>query len=191
VLPARALTQAAAEGPLMAIEGVGYRLIHARFAATALSAIGSFQHGARYNAPRSFEALYLADNPVTALREIEAILQTADGLLGVKGPPRILLSVEHRLNSVVDLCDQTVQRLFGTDVRELCAAWRPINAHGQTAPTQALGALLYAAEHVEALRVPSARDPAAHNLVIFPRRLTSASGVRVYDDSGLIDAQLP
>ena len=35
--------------------------------------------------------MYLADTPVTALREVEAIIQTAAGLLGIKGPPRILL----------------------------------------------------------------------------------------------------
>lgn len=65
--------------------GVAYRLIHAKYASSALSAIGSLKFGGRYNPPQAFEALYLASNPLTALQEVSAVIQTETGLLGVKG----------------------------------------------------------------------------------------------------------
>jgi hypothetical protein len=59
-----------------------------------------------------------------------------------------------------------------------------------SAPTQRLGLAAYAAG-LEALRAPSAKDPSAANLVIFPDALQPASTLRVFDDSGFIDASLP
>jgi RES domain-containing protein len=191
VLPADRLAAAAARVPARPLEGVAFRLIHARFATTALSAIGSLRRGGRYNAPGAFEALYLADSPMTALQEVEALVRTEAGLLGVKGPPRILLSVEYVLGAVADLTDREIQATLGTDAEELCSPWRPLNARGQPAPTQELGAAIRATGRPEALKVPSARERTAHNLVIFPDRLAVDSVVRVYDDSGLVDARLP
>jgi len=125
------------------------------------------------------------------LREFEALVETADGLQGVKGPPRILLSVEYRLQTAVDFTDAIVHRIVGTTIDELCAAWRPLSAAGHVAPTQLLGEVIHENTIIEALRVPSARDPATDNLVVFPDRPSAVSSVRVFDDSGLIDAQLP
>src|ERR671933_1368910 len=152
-----ALVAAVQRLPTQPLEGVAFRLILARYAATALSSIGSTRTGGRYNVRGHFEALYLASSPVTALREVEALIETADGLRGVKGPPRILLSVEHRLQLVVDLTDARVQAALGTTLDELCAPWRPLNAAGQVAPTQLLGEVIRDDGRIEALRVPSAR----------------------------------
>src|SRR5438270_1647975 len=186
-----ALVVAVQRLPTKPFEGVAFRLILARYAATALSSIGSLRTGGRYNRRGRFEALYLASSPVTALREVEALVETADGLRDVKGPPRILLSVEHRLQSVADLTDPMVQAAVGTTLDELCAPWRPLNPAGQVAPTQLLGEVIRDDGSIEALRVPSARVPSTENLVIFPDRLCAGSSLRVFDDSGLIDAQLP
>jgi len=112
-------------------------------------------------------------------------------LLGVKGPSRILLSVEYELQAVVDLTDAAVQDVLSTNLVELCAPWGALNAAGLSAPTQLLGGVVHELAVIEALRVPSARDPATDNLVIFPVRLRSSSTLRVFDDSGLIDARLP
>ncbi|MGK7875946.1 MAG: RES domain-containing protein [Xenococcaceae cyanobacterium] len=66
-----------------------------------------------------------------------------------------------------------------------------MNRQGQVAPTQLLGGATYNSQNIEALKVPSATDPNAYNLVIFPDRLSSRSFLRVYDNSGTIQAQLP
>lgn len=59
------------------------------------------------------------------------------------------------------------------------------------APTQMLGTAAYNLQSIEALKVPSARDLNTYNLVVFVNRLWANSSLRVYDDSGIIDAQLP
>ena len=56
---------------------------------------------------------------------------------------------------------------------------------------QPLGAAVYGLQSIEALKVPSARDPSTYNLVVFVDRLLVNSALRVYDDSGIIDAKLP
>ena len=88
-----------------------FRIIHAKYAATALSAAGSYRFGGRYNPAGAFEVLYLAENPVTALEEVEALLRTNDDLRGVKGPPRIVLSVECTLQHVVQLDEANLRDL--------------------------------------------------------------------------------
>lgn len=154
------LINALASLPVLPKSGVAYRLIHAKYAGSTLSSIGSLKFGGRYNPPQTFEALYLASNPVTALVEVNAVVQTASGLLGVKGPPRILLSVDYRLNAILDLNDLNIQSALATSLPELIAPWRPINAQGQIAPPQMLGAAVYGLQSIEALKVPSARDQA-------------------------------
>jgi RES domain-containing protein len=191
MLPRDALVVAVRQLAPHPLRGLAFRLILARYAATALSSIGSLRTGGRYNMRGEFEALYLASSPVTALREVEALVETVEGLRGVKGPPRILLSVEYELQAVVDLTDPAVLDVLSTNLAELCAPWRALNAASRAAPTQLLGNVVHELSVIEALRVPSARDPSTDNLVIFPDRLRSSSTVRVFDDSGLIDARLP
>ena len=117
MLPRDALVVAVKQLPVEPRRGLAFRLILARYAATALSSIGSLRAGGRYNMRGEFEALYLASSPVTALREVEALVATAEGLRGVKGPPRILLSIEYELEAVVDLTEPNAQQLFGQQPR--------------------------------------------------------------------------
>ena len=190
MLAGQALEDALASLPTTPWTGTAYRLIPVQFAETALSSIGSFRRGGRYNPKGAFEALYLADTPLTALQEVNLIKVTDAAILGVKSSPRLLLSVEVALRAVLDLTTTQVQAALGTNLQELTGSWLAVNAYGQTAPTQALGAAASNSREIEALRVPSAQDPRAANLVIFPDELRKGSRVRVYDDSGLIDATL-
>ncbi len=70
MLAGASLARAVANLPTRQLQGMVFRLIHARYAATALSAVGSLRHGGRYNRPGAFEALYLAESPITALCEV-------------------------------------------------------------------------------------------------------------------------
>lgn len=185
------LTQALASLSLQEEAGVAYRIIHAKYADSALSSIGSLKFGGRYNPPQAFEALYLASNPVIALQEVNAVIQTASGLLGVKGPPRILLSVDYKLQAILDICAPDTQSVLEITLGELIAPWRAVNAQGHLALTQVLGTAVYDLQSVEALKAPSARDPNTHNIIVFVDRLRADSALRVYDDSGIINAQIP
>lgn len=170
--------------------GTAYRAIPARFYLTALSAVGSRQRGGRYNPKGQLEALYLSESPVVALQEVEALQRTSRELVGLTFSPKTLLSVQYDLGRVLDLTDPDVQAALATDHAELTAPWLLARAASGGAPTQRLGLAAYASG-LEALRVPSAKDQTAANLVIFPDALLSASTLRVFDDSGFIDARLP
>ena len=190
MLSGSALEQTLATLALTPWTGVAYRLIPAQFAGTALSSIGSLRRGGRYNPQAMFEALYLADTPFTALQEIKVVRVTDAAILSAKSAPRLLLSVEVVLSAVLDVTSAEIQGALSTNLQELTGSWLALNALGQTAPTQALGVAAHGQGTIEALRAPSAQDPRAANLIIFPDRLRQDSQVRVYDDSGLIDATL-
>lgn len=166
-----------------------FRVIHAKYAATALSSVGSYRFGGRYNPAKSFEMLYLADSPVTALEEVDALLRTDKALQGIKGPPRILLSVECELGNVINL--KTNLDVLGLSVSELTLPWRDSLRRGELPITQEIGRLAHERRDVEALLFPSAKNPDTANLAVFPDRLARTSKLRVFDDSGLIDASLP
>ena len=172
-----------------ALEQTFFRVIHARYAATALSAVGSYRFGGRYNPASSFEVLYLADSPVTALEEVEALLRSAKALQGVKGPPRILLSVDCVLQSALRLGDYLPA--LGLSLADITAPWREQLRRGETPITHRLGSLAYQRGDIEALLVPSAKNPETFNLAVFPERLRQGSSLRVFDDSGMIEARLP
>ena len=170
--------------------GTAYRVIPARFYLTALSAVGARQRGGRYNPKGQLEALYLSESPVVALQEVEALQRTSRELVGLTFSPKTLLSVQYDLSRVLDLTDPDVQSALATDRAELTAPWLLAQAAPGGAPTQRLGLAAHASG-LEALRAPSAKDPGAANLVIFPDGLLSTSALRVFDDSGFIDARLP
>lgn len=173
-----------------AVETTFFRVIHAKYAATALSAVGSYQHGGRYNPAGKFEVLYLASSPVTALEEVEALLHSGVALQGVKGPPRILLSVECALQRVLHFDEVTLQSL-GLTVGALTEPWRELLRQGEVPLTHKLGRICFERGDIEALLVPSAKNPETWNLAVFPDRLVEGSSLRVFDDSGMIDAHLP
>lgn len=172
------------------LEQTFFRVIHAKHAATALSAVGSYRFGGRYNPAGAFEVLYLADSPVTALEEVEALLRTDRDLRGVKGPPRIVLLVECALHSVLGVHGEALQAL-GLTKEEVVAPWCESLRQNQTPVTHQIGQVGFERGDVEALLVPSAKDSAAFNLAVFPDRLVKGSSLRVFDDSGMIAVRLP
>lgn len=176
--------------PTTPLEQTFYRVIHAKYAASALATVGSLRHGGRYNPPDAFEVLYLADNPVTALEEVGALLRTAAGLTGLRGPPRIVLSVECRLRRAVRFGRAALASL-GLSREDVTEPWREIVRGGAIPITHVLGRLAFEREDLEAIVVPSARDPDRSNLVVFPAKLIEGSSIHVFDDSGIIDARLP
>jgi RES domain-containing protein len=167
--------------PTIAQSGTVFRVTFFKYALTALSSKGSLK-GGRYNPPGDFEALYLADSPVNALREVEAITEIAGVLRGIPSPPRIILSVEYHLRAVLDLVNPSNATMLKTNFDELNLPWRISQG---SAATQKLGAAIYH-DHaqIEALIVPSAKSGQAFNLVIFPNRLLPESYVRICNPSG-------
>jgi RES domain-containing protein len=185
MLPQNALLSVLEAVTLEHFHGTAYRFIEHRHIETALSAVGSLRRGGRYNVAGAFEALYLSDNPVTALHEIQAVVHTDGRLTGVQGSPRLLLSIECKLDHVLDLAVETFYVKLGTTFQELMSPWLPFVGLTPAAPTQELGLAAYAAGRISALRAPSVRVPGATNLIIFPDRLRASESLAVFDDTGL------
>lgn len=179
--------------PIKPEQSTTYRLVPLRFQNTLLSAVGSFLKGGRYNIAQTFEVLYTSGSPITALKELNFLVKTSSGIVAFPGEPLILLSLSYSLQSILDLTDPNHQNILGTNLQELTGDFLRLNAQGQIAPTQELGAVAYNLQTIQALKVPSASDldPDSYNLVIFPDRLAPNSFIQVYDPSGTIQARLP
>ena len=141
MLEGEALREALTTLPLVPFTGTFYRLIHAKYAETALSSVGSLTNGGRYNPPGAFEVLYLADSPITGLQEVNALFRIDAQLIPVRGAPRIVLSVDCRLSGVLDLRDAGTQRALSTNPQELTGLW-VASSPDDPAPTQRLGGSL-------------------------------------------------
>jgi RES domain-containing protein len=146
---------------------------------TPLSAVGSRLHGGRYNANGTFEAFYLADSQASALYETEAIFNVGGVVVGVRQPPRVMLSLDYDLQCLVDLRERAVLDSLGVTVGDLQQPWKMAQAESRPVLTQRIGAAARAAD-IEGLLVPSARVRAAANLVVFPDRLRAGSRIELY-----------
>ncbi len=184
------------ELPLLMQQGEVFRFVHIKHQTTLMSPIGSLIGGGRYNigqkfSPQQFSALYTSDSPITALKELNFLIDTQSGLTFFKRDPHILLSLEYSLQSILDLTDINHQNFLETNLQELTGVWRPLNKKDQIAPTQKLAKAVYDLQTIEALKVPSSVDVDAYNLVIFPERILPNSFIKVYDSSGTIESKLP
>ncbi len=153
--------------------------LHWLLQGTPLSAIGSRIRGGRYNRKGAFEAFYIANTQVTALYETEAIFKIADAVVGVRQPPRVMLSLEYNLHDIVDLREPTALAALGITIDDLKQPWKLAQAEDRPVLTQRIGAAARAVD-VEALLVPSARAETGTNLVVFPDRLLKGSSVDLY-----------
>lgn len=191
MLTGNQLNAAIASLPTLSLYGVAFRIIQIQYINTPLSSVGSLRFGGRYNPQAAFEALYLAENSLTALLEVEALFKTKTEYRSILKPPLIILSTQYQINRILDITNLDNQMALGTNLQELTGNWLIMSMSGQIAPTQSLGEAAYNLQTIEALKVPSARDPNSHNLIVFPDRLSTNNFLRVYDDSGTINAQLP
>jgi len=174
--------------------GVWYRAIQPQHWLTALSTVQSKVIPSRFNegptTSPQFEILYLSENPIVALFEVEALLGSPWQLVGRTIPnPRqswVTINVTVRLQDVADLTQVSQQNLLGTTAQELTGDWRGYQQRNSTmsvsqpvgtAPTQELGAALFAVAGLEGFRTVSAKVPYCSNLVVFPQKLQRGSSV--------------
>jgi RES domain-containing protein len=157
---------------------------------------GSARGGARFTAKGSFGSIYLASDPVTALKEVAALLT---GIETFRTPPWVVFTVEGFLERVLDLTDPTVQRRLGTSLAELTGDWRySQDVHergdGPLPSTQLLGKVAHETGEIVAMRFHSAKNIGEGvGWVVFEDRLVAgkASFLEVCDPHGLIQQRLP
>lgn len=173
--------------------GIWYRAIDPQHWPTALQTSHTVLDPSRFNpgplVSPGIETLYLAEDLQVALFEAEALLGSATRPGGVLPQPRLawtLINVQVRLQKVADLTVVAAQDLLGTTAQELTGDWEGYQLRSRRtsvrepvglAPTQELGAALYAVPNLEGFRTLSARVPYAMNLIVFPQKLLPGSRV--------------
>ncbi|MCI0525728.1 MAG: RES family NAD+ phosphorylase [Acidobacteria bacterium] len=184
--------------PTVSEKGVWYRAIQPHFLATALATSHTKTNPSRFNAgrllspPDQFRMLYLAENPMLALFEVQALLGSPMTPGGIVPHPRrawTILNIAVNLRAVADMTDTAShQPMSGVDTsaQELTGDWRgyqlrsaltSVIAPTGSAPTQDLGRELYVAGSFEGFLAVSAKLPDQKNLIVFPDRLQPNSDV--------------
>lgn len=156
----------------------------------------------RYNdgtlAKPSFPVLYLAEDPIVALFEVQALVGSPLAVTGIHPHPGArtawtVLKVIVRLQKVADLTELHQQTIFDTNAQELTGDWLAYGYRspramsvgrpsGFPAPTQELGAALHGVPDLEGFETISAKVPHRRTLVIFPENLHSDSEVKFLDE---------
>lgn len=183
------------------LTGTWYRAIATVFLPTALSVSHSRTVPGRFNdgsaAAPSFPVLYLAEDPLLALFEVQALFGSpAPG--GIVPNPKSAvasLNVKIVLHEVADLTNLHEQSIFDTNAQELTGDWRGFKLRSAstsvplptgTAPTQELGAALYAIPRLESFLTVSAKLSYQQILVVFPDKLHSGSLIEHTDQHGTV-----
>ena len=111
--------------------GTWFRAIQPHFLKTALATSHTRSVASRYNAgavsSSPFDILYLAENHLVALFEVQALLGNPWISGGIVPHPRkawTVLNVNVRLSSIVNLNDPRNQSLLSTSAQELTGDWR-------------------------------------------------------------------
>lgn len=176
------------------LTGYWYRAVHPRHFSAALAYSHSATSPTRFNPSRgqrpAFPVLYFAENQQLCLFEVAALLGSPLAGQPVLANPYAgaltVFPVRVQLSRVIDLCDPTQLQIIDASIQELTGDWRGYAARAaggppQTAPTQRLGAALFARARVEGFVTYSAKDSAHRNLVVFPTRLRTGSLIELVD----------
>jgi filamentous hemagglutinin len=108
-----------------------------------------------------------------------------------KAWPRVLVSIQVRLQRVLALTGRRVSRALGVTRDQLIGEdWRACNGGGEEALTQANGRLAWKAEW-EGLVLPSAANPGGVNLVVFPGNLFPPRSYLLIINRDQLPARLP
>jgi len=161
---------------------------------------GASRNGARFTPRETFGSIYVASDPVTALKEVVAIFLTPHAPpLTLRTPPWTVFAVDGILTELVDLTDAAVQRTLGTNLQELTGDWvvsqdQYLKGDGPLPPTQLLGQVGYESGVMLGFKYPSSKSVAdGYGIVVFSDLLVSCSPshLEVSDPDGDLEQRLP
>jgi hypothetical protein len=189
--------------PTVSLSGTWYRAIPSAFNGFSLRAAHTTALKSRYSSGTlggaGYQLLYLADDPMTALIETQALLGTPWSRSGVVANPFTYaattpVSVTVSFASLIDLTTPTAWSSLATNAQELTGDWNgyTLRASGTCAsgpvgiaPTQVLGRALFNVRGLEAFITYSARVPYRRALVVFPTKLGPSSVLTANDGDTL------
>lgn len=171
---------------LSPVNNVWFRAIPPRRLATALQSSHTLDTKSRFSpgdaAETPYEVLYLAENQMAALYEVRALLGSPSR--PVPNPSRTkyaILDIHVKLQSVADLTEPSQLKSLDISSQELTGNWELYE--DEIAPTQRLGAALFATKNVEGFLATSAPASPNRNLIVFPRKLLKGSELVFEDES--------
>lgn len=155
--------------------------------------LGSAASGARFTPRGSFETVYLAGDPITALAEVAGVfIHPQVPAVTLQTQPWVIMSVRGILLSVLDLTDEDVAARLGSNRQELTGAWRLAEVETRNVPTQMLGHACYQSGRFDAIRYFSSKNsPTGVCVAVFPDRLTGTAFIEVYDPNGNLVQRIP
>jgi RES domain-containing protein len=173
-------------------KGTIYRVTTLKYAGarTILYGEGSYRNGGRWNAIRSFRAVYGSTEDIVALAESKSTAEYANLPYPFR-EPRLVVAVDVALARVVDLTAADTLDALGVTDEELREDWRKVQEQGFESFTQALGRAIFAVKG-EGLLARSARVQKGINVAYFPENKVRDSKVRLWEaqelpDLGLVD----
>jgi len=155
---------------------------------------GSSRFGARFTPKGGHPSVYLASDPHTALKEVNAIFQIPNGpIVAIPASPYTLVQVNVMLvDNVLDLCDPTICVLLSTSTQELTGDWRYMMGTGGVPPTHRLAIAAHASNRISAIVAHSSKHVGGgKTLAVFANRLTAGNSIEVFDQTGLLNQRLP
>ncbi|MBZ0189464.1 MAG: RES family NAD+ phosphorylase [Candidatus Obscuribacterales bacterium] len=195
--PEAALPAAIAALPLQDYNGRCYRIVD--FATLTgsmipLYTLGPGKNGQRYTPKFGPNALYVAEDIVTAQAEYHRVSRAvlvADPSYHVLANPTVQLTIQVNLERVLDLTDRAVLAALETTIDELTGPWRKQMIKKLFCPTQVVATAAYANGTIQAMRYPSAFGHDFSNLIIWEERIHLPSFVQVRDTNGILTARMP
>ncbi len=185
--------------PVQPYQGTCYRLVD--FAVLTgydpmmpLFTLGPGQNGQRYTPKGGPNALYAAEDLVTAHAEyhrVERIVIATDPTYRPSANPTVELTIQVDLQRVLNIADPGIQAALDTSVAELTGPWRKQMIKNLFCPTQVFASAVFAHGEIQALRYPSAQGPQYCNLIVWEERLTLPSYIEVKDSTGILSARIP
>ena len=177
----RARLEAALEdGMASSFAGAVYRFVSLRHASPEdiISGVGGYRTSSRWMCRGQARLVHTSLSPEVATSEAFAYARLV-GIPESQVPPRLLVSIEASLSSVLDLTDQEPLKQLGVPASELISKdWDKRNREGEESLTQAIGRSALTAGY-EAILAASAQVSGGRNLFIFPAALRPESFVRV------------
>jgi RES domain-containing protein len=135
--------------------------------------------GARFTPRGGFDSIYLAQDPITAFIEVNALVWLPGGPAPIRSAPWVMVSVDGVLNDLLDLTSPAILAKLGTTEREMTGTW----VRTPHPPTQRLARTAYDTGRIVGIKYRSAKHLSGTNLVVFPDRIAVSPGnfLEVYD----------
>ena len=179
--------------------GTWFRTVVVSYLTTPLSTGHTRMRASRFHAATiaaGFQILYLTEDHVTALFEVEAILGSPfSSYLPNAAGAFAILPVQVHLQAITDLTLPPTLRSIESSVQELTGDWKsykhrnpamtlPLGnatTYRTEVPTQQLGHALFQTSGIEGFVTYSARVSTKRNLVVFSTKLVAGSSVIYHD----------